>query len=141
MVFRDPNLFPLPIRIIPISSVSDSLKPHWFQILLALAEGDRHGSGIMRAVLEQTDGSLKLWPVMLYNSLEQMADAGLIEDVPAGARPHGESERRRYYRLTRSGRRTLAAEADRLATLAKTAKTRLAAATAAPGSSSRRGDS
>jgi len=92
----------------------------------------------MRAALEQTEGRLKLWPVMLYNSIEQMADAGLIEDVPAGLRPHGESERRRYYRLTKAGRRTLAAEAERLATLAKTAKTRLAAS-AAP--ASRRGES
>jgi DNA-binding PadR family transcriptional regulator len=114
-----------------------SLKPHWFQILLALADGDRHGSGIMRAVLEQTEGGLKLWPVMLYNSLEQMADARLIEDVPAGSRPEGQSERRRYYRLTKAGRRTLSAEADRLAALANTAKTRLAG----PAAPSRRGGS
>jgi DNA-binding PadR family transcriptional regulator len=105
----------------------DALKPHWFQILLALAGEERHGSAIMRAVLEQSDGAIRLWPVMLYNSLEQMAEAGLIEEVPAGARPAGESERRRYYRLTTSGRRTLAAEADRFARLARTAKAQLAA--------------
>ncbi|MGE5832842.1 MAG: PadR family transcriptional regulator [Acidobacteriota bacterium] len=102
-----------------------SLKPHWFQILLALAGEDRHGSGIMRAVLDQTSGALKLWPVMLYNSLEQMTEAGLIQEIGGSDRPT-ESERRRYYRMTRAGRRALADEAERMASLAKAAKAQLA---------------
>jgi DNA-binding PadR family transcriptional regulator len=106
--------------------MAEPLKPHWFQILLALAGADRHGSGIMRAVLEQTQGALRLWPVMLYSSLEQLTDEGLIEAVPGG-RPAGESERRRYYRLTKRGRAALAEEADRLADLADAARTQLAA--------------
>lgn len=101
------------------------LKPHWFQILLALAGEDRHGSGIMRAVLDQTGGTLKLWPVMLYNSLEQMTEAGLIQEIGGSDRPT-ESERRRYYRMTRAGRRALADEAERMASLAKAAKAQLA---------------
>jgi DNA-binding PadR family transcriptional regulator len=106
----------------------ESLKSHWFQILLALASEDRHGSAIMRAVLEQTQGSLHLWPVMLYSSLEQLTEAGLIAEVPARDRPAGESERRRFYRLTKTGRRVLADEAERMADLAKAAKAQLAAA-------------
>jgi DNA-binding PadR family transcriptional regulator len=106
----------------------DPLKPHWFQILLALAADDRHGSAIMRAVLDQTQGSLRLWPVMLYSSLEQLTDAGLIAEVPARERPAGESERRRFYRITKIGRRVLADEAERMANLAKAAKAQLAAA-------------
>jgi DNA-binding PadR family transcriptional regulator len=102
------------------------LKPHWFQILLALAGEDRHGSGIMRSVLEQSDGAVRLWPVMLYSSLEQMAEAGLIQEVGGDDRPD-ESERRRYYRMTRAGRRALADEAERMANLAKAAKAQLAA--------------
>jgi DNA-binding PadR family transcriptional regulator len=104
-----------------------ALKPHWFQILLALAAEDRHGSGIRRAVLEQTHGQVRLWPVMLYTSLDEMTEARLIEAVPASARPPGESERRRYFRLTKRGRAALAAEADRLASFADAARTRLAA--------------
>lgn len=104
----------------------EALKPHWFQILLALAAEDRHGSGIMRAVLEQTGGTVRLWPVMLYSSLDQMADAGLIEAVPESGRPKGESERRRYFRMTKQGRAALAGEADRLAALAEAARAQLA---------------
>jgi DNA-binding PadR family transcriptional regulator len=118
----------LPIRIIPIGSTSmtEPLKAHWFQILLALAAEDRHGSGIMRAVLEQTGGTLRLWPVMLYNSLEQMTEAGLIQEIGGHDRP-AESERRRYYRITRAGKRALADDAERMASLAKAARAQLSA--------------
>jgi len=106
----------------------EPLKPHWFQILLALAAEDRHGSAIMRAVLDQTQGALRLWPVMLYSSLEQLTEAGYIAEVPARDRPAGESERRRFYRITKTGRRVLADEAERMADLARAAKAQLAAA-------------
>jgi DNA-binding PadR family transcriptional regulator len=107
---------------------TEPLKPHWLQILLALAADARHGSGIMRAVLEQTGGTLKLWPVLLYSSLEQMRGAGLIQEVPAREHPVGESTRRKFYRLTKSGRRALGDEAERLERLAGLAKASLAAA-------------
>ena len=81
-----------------------ALKPTWFQILLALAGEDRHGSAIMRAVLDQTGGTMRLWPVMLYSSIEQLTEAGLIQEIGGDDRP-AESERRRYYRITRAGRR------------------------------------
>ncbi|MEZ5319577.1 MAG: helix-turn-helix transcriptional regulator [Vicinamibacterales bacterium] len=102
------------------------MKPHDFQILLALAEEPRHGSGIVRAVLDQTAGALRLWPVKLYAALESLAEEGLIEALPDRERPPGASARRHYYRPTRAGRQALAAEADRLAHLADTARTRLA---------------
>ena len=57
-------------------------------------------------LLDQTGGTLKLWPVMLYNSLEQMTEAGLIQEIGGSERPT-ESERRRYYRLTTQGRAVL----------------------------------
>jgi DNA-binding PadR family transcriptional regulator len=100
------------------------LKPHWFHILVALADGERHGSAIVRQVLEQTDGGLTLWPVMLQTALQQMTEDGLIE--PLDSPPEGESERRRYYRLTRAGRKAAAAEADRLERLAQHARSKLA---------------
>ena len=103
-----------------------ALKPTWFQILLALAGEDRHGSAIMRAVLDQTGGTMRLWPVMLYSSIEQLTEAGLIQEIGGDDRP-AESERRRYYRITRAGRRALGDEAERMADLAKAAKAQLAA--------------
>jgi DNA-binding PadR family transcriptional regulator len=101
-----------------------ALKPHWFHILVALAEGERHGSAIVRSVLEQTHGDMRLWPVMLQTALQQLTEDGLIE--PLEAPPDGESERRRYYRITRAGRKTAAAEADRLERLARHARAKLA---------------
>src|SRR5437879_9797058 len=56
----------------------DPLPAHWFQILLALAQEDCHGAAIVRAVLDQTDGRMRLWPVKLYSSLEQMVAASTI---------------------------------------------------------------
>ena len=61
------------------------LKPQWFQILLALSTQDRHGYGIQRAVLEQTDGHMRLWPTMLYRSLSRLREGGLISKVDAPA--------------------------------------------------------
>ena len=88
-----------------------ALPPHWLQILLALAEGDRHGLGIMSEVLEQTGGGMRLWPAMLYRNLQRLADEGLIVEVAAPAPQPGSP---RYFRITASGRRACAAEARRL---------------------------
>ena len=104
----------------PRPSDGAHLKAQWFHILLALSSGDLHGSGIVRAVLEQTDGELRLWPATLYGALEALAEDGLIRELGAGTRPQ-ESERRRYYRITSTGRQTLALEADRMARLARAA--------------------
>ena len=100
------------------------MKPHLFHILLALADRDLHGSGISKAVKTQSGGTVVLWPVTLYGSLSELGEEGLIEALRVP--PDGESERRRYYRLTRAGRRALDAEARRLAALAATAARRLA---------------
>ena len=91
------------------------LPPHWFQILLALADQDRHGLGIMADVLDRTGGRMKLWPGMLYRNLSRLVDEGLVVEVdtPAGAESGG--GRPRFYRITSLGRRACAAEAQRLA--------------------------
>ena len=54
------------------------LKPQWFQILLALSGKDLHGYAIQRAVLEQTDDQMRLWPAMLYRSLTKLEEGELI---------------------------------------------------------------
>lgn len=98
------------------------MKTHWFHILLALSDDVRHGSGIVRAVLDQTDGELRLWPATLYGSLDELSGKGWIEEVTdEGERPEGESDRKRFYRLTPAGAGALAEEAARLQTLARAA--------------------
>jgi DNA-binding PadR family transcriptional regulator len=91
------------------------LPPHWFQILLSLADKDLHGLGIMNDVLERTEGRMRLWPAMLYRNLGRLVEAQLVTeiDVPRDAEPGG--GRPRFYRLTPLGRRACAAEAERLA--------------------------
>jgi DNA-binding PadR family transcriptional regulator len=92
-----------------------SLPPHWFQILLAVADQDRHGLGIMNDVLARTDGSMKLWPGMLYRNLAKLVDEGLLVEVEAPAEAETAGGRPRFYHLTPHGRRACAAEAERLA--------------------------
>ena len=94
--------------------IARPLKPQWFQILLALSRQELHGYGIQRAVLDQTDGHMRLWPAMLYRSLAKLQEGRLIRAVGS---PEGEpdDERRRYYALTAEGRARLEEEADLLA--------------------------
>ena len=102
------------------------LKPQWFHILLALSHEVQHGSGIVRSVLEHTDNKLRLWPATLYGSLDELAALGWIEELTGPAeRPEGESEKKRFFRLTPAGKQVLGAEADRLQSLAQTAMARL----------------
>jgi DNA-binding PadR family transcriptional regulator len=98
------------------------LPPHWFQILLALADQDRHGLGIMSDVLEQTSGRMKLWPGMLYRNLAKLVDEGLVVEVGAPAGVETGGGRPRFYHLTPLGRRACAAEAERLAGFVATAR-------------------
>jgi len=105
------------------------LKLQWFHILLALSEGAQHGSGIVRSVLQETDGKLHLWPATLYGSLDELSTQGWIaEVVDAAERPGGASEKKRFYRITPAGAQLLAAEAERLSKLATRALARLGAA-------------
>ena len=102
---------------------NQTLKPRWFHILLALSDKILHGSDIVREVLEQSEGELRLWPAMLYGSLEQMIDHGLIVEVKdSGSRPPGASAKRRYFRITTAGRQLLVSEADRMAAMARLAR-------------------
>jgi len=94
------------------------LKPHWFHVLLSLADEDQHGYAIMQEVLDRTGGKVRLWPATLYGTLKRLIDADLIAESPR--RPSAEDdERRRYYRLTRLGHRVLAAESRRLEDLVR----------------------
>jgi DNA-binding PadR family transcriptional regulator len=98
------------------------LAPAVFQILVALADQDRHGYAIMQDVAARTDGRMKLSPGTLYGSIKRMLDDGLIVELDERPDPDQDDERRRYYRLTRFGREVAQAEADRLMTLLRQAR-------------------
>jgi DNA-binding PadR family transcriptional regulator len=101
-----------------------SLPAHWFHILLALADRPQHGQGITEEVLRQSEGSVQLWPGMLYTALRRMGDGGYVADTPApaGFRPGGGKPK--FYRLTPLGKRVCGAEAARLARIVDTAQAR-----------------
>jgi DNA-binding PadR family transcriptional regulator len=104
------------------SHVRLPLPPAVFQILVALADQDRHGYAIMQDVAERTGGEMKLSPGTLYGSIKRMLEDGLIVELDDRPDPENDDERRRYYRLTRSGREVARAETDRLTTLLRQAR-------------------
>lgn len=101
------------------------LKPVWFQMMLVLAGGVRHGYAIRREVEERTAGSVRLWPTTLYGSLARMEEAGLIAETEGSVGEEDDIDRV-FYRLTRLGRAVLSAETERLAELVRVSRTRMA---------------
>jgi DNA-binding PadR family transcriptional regulator len=97
-----------------------------FHILLALADEERHGYGIMQDVATQTSGALQLGPGTLYGCLKRMLAAGLVEESDERPDPMLDDERRRYYRMTPLGGRVVRAEAQRLAGAVLAARSKLA---------------
>jgi len=85
-----------------------------FQILVSLADRDRHGYSVMLDVADRTGGALRLSPSSLYASIRRLLDQGLIEELAERPDPEHDDERRRYYRLSRLGRKVAMAEALRL---------------------------
>ena len=98
------------------------LPPAVFHILLALADEDRHGYAIIQDVLARTNGDVRLSPGTLYRSVQRMMDDNLIEEVQERPAPELDDERRRYYRLTKTGRAVAREEANRLADLVRLAR-------------------
>ena len=85
-----------------------------FNVLLALADGEKHGYAMLKEVSEQTNGEVQLSTGTLYGIIKRLLTDGLIAEVRNRADTANEDQRRRYYRLTVSGRRVLAAEMQRL---------------------------
>jgi DNA-binding PadR family transcriptional regulator len=90
------------------------LSPAVFNILLVLADGEKHGYAIMLEVEANTDGQVKMGPGTLYGSIKRMLSSGLIEESDERPDPEMDDQRRRYYGLTGLGRRVLRAESQRL---------------------------
>jgi DNA-binding PadR family transcriptional regulator len=93
------------------------LTPLAFQVLLALADTERHGYGIILEVDERTDGLIRLRTGTLYTLLQRLLDEALIVESDTRPGPDQDDQRRKYYRLTDLGRDVLTAEARRLESL------------------------
>jgi DNA-binding PadR family transcriptional regulator len=102
------------------------LKPKVLHILLAVADGPRHGYGIMQDVLERTDGQVRLWPAALYGLLRELQQGDLIAESATRPSTDEDDERRRYYVLTAHGKRVLNAEVRRLEAIVHQARATLA---------------
>ena len=98
------------------------LTPAMFHILLALADENRHGLGIVREVERRTQGEVKLGPGTLYGSIKKLLGMGYLEEPGRRPRPEEDDPRRRYYRMTRNGRRVLEEEAARMDRLVRVAR-------------------
>jgi DNA-binding PadR family transcriptional regulator len=93
-----------------------------FHILLALADGDRHGYAIIQEVEARTGGALRLSAGTLYRSIQRMLEQGLLAEARERPAPELDDERRRYYRITPFGAAVARAEAQRLAKLVRMAR-------------------
>jgi DNA-binding PadR family transcriptional regulator len=91
------------------------LTPAVFAILLALADGEKHGYAIMLEARQH----ITMGPGTLYGSIDRLLAAGLIAETG-----FTDDERRRYYRLSALGHQALSAETTRLAQSVKRARSK-----------------
>jgi DNA-binding PadR family transcriptional regulator len=96
------------------------LTPPVFHVLLALADGEKHGYAILKEVGERTEGRVQLSTGTLYAIIKRLLNDGLIEEIDE--RPDDDDERRRYYGLTAFGKQVAVAEAERMEELLATAR-------------------
>lgn len=98
------------------------LTPAVLHILLALADGERHGYAIAQDVETMSGGDVRMGPGTLYGTIQRMLRGALIEEATPRRRAAGDDERRRYYRMTSFGRRVLELELQRLGRLVRAAQ-------------------
>ena len=100
------------------------LTPAVFHILLALADGEKHGYAIMQEVETISDGTVNMGSGTLYGSIKRMLTADLIEETEDRPDPDMDHQQRRYYQLTDFGERVLQAEAFRLEAVVRAARSK-----------------
>jgi DNA-binding PadR family transcriptional regulator len=100
------------------------LRPVEFLVLLVLADGERHGYGIVQDMAGRTDSKVKLLPGNLYAVLRRLMDSGLLTEAARRPAVDLDDQRRRYYRITKAGREVLAADAERMKTLVQQVEAR-----------------
>jgi DNA-binding PadR family transcriptional regulator len=100
------------------------LTPVAFEILLALADGERHGYSILQEVELRSGGAVSLHAGTLYRALARLLESDLIEELAESPDASNGDERRRYYRLTTRGVAVARAEVGRLEGQLAAARTR-----------------
>ena len=100
------------------------LTPVAFEILLALADGERHGYGILQEVDRRSGGAVSLHAGTLYRALARLLESEIIEELDEPPDPKNDDERRRYYRLTSRGVAVAKSEVARLEGLLNAARSR-----------------
>ena len=96
------------------------LTPPVFHVLVALADGDKHGYAILKEVADRTAGKVHLSSGTLYAIIKRLLQDGLIDEIDE--RPDHDDQRRRYYGFTAFGRQVAAAEAERMEELLTAAR-------------------
>lgn len=92
------------------------LTPGMFQVLIALADGEKHGYAIIKEVARRTGGRVTLSAATLYTIVRRFVQEGVVAETAERPDPSLDDERRRYYHLTEFGRRVARAEAERMET-------------------------
>src|ERR1051325_10763892 len=100
------------------------LTPVAFEILRALADGERHGYSILQEVESRSGGAVTLHAGTLYRALARLLESDLIDELRAAPDPSSDDERRRYYRLTTRGIAVMRAEMARLESQLSAARSR-----------------
>lgn len=98
------------------------LTPALFHVLLALADGEKHGYAILKEVSQRTNGKVKLSAGTLYGIIKRLDESGMISEIAARPEVGLDDERRRYYKLTELGRQVAVAEAARLEEMVEMAR-------------------
>jgi DNA-binding PadR family transcriptional regulator len=91
-------------------------------VLIALGPEERHGYAIMQEIERMTDGATRLGPGGVYTTIRRLLEDGLIEECDERPDPEVDDQRRRYYRLTGTGRAMAGAEVRRLDSLVRAAR-------------------
>jgi DNA-binding PadR family transcriptional regulator len=103
------------------------LTPAMFQVLVALADGEKHGYAVIKEIARRTDGKVRLRAGTLYAVIRRFVDDGLIQESAERPDPALDDERRRYYRITDRGRAVAMAEARRMTDTLAQARAKLGA--------------
>jgi DNA-binding PadR family transcriptional regulator len=108
----------------PTGEYHQPLTPPVFQVLLSLADSDKHGYAILKDVEEHSGGEVTLNTGTLYAIIKRLLAEGLIVEPRNRPRAEEDDQRRRYYRLTPKGRAVAAAEVERMERLVARARDR-----------------
>ena len=108
----------------PLSEAQMPLTPAMFNVLLVLADSDKHGYAVLKEVAAQTSGEVQLSTGTLYGIIKRLLSDGLIEEVRRRPSIENDDQRRRYYHLTGAGREVALAEAQRMEKLVARARTK-----------------